>query len=218
MPKSRRSASSTIAAKVVMAVTGAILVGFLVTHVAANLSIFGGPEKVNEYAAALRRVPALLWGARGVLVVAAVLHIWSAWRLTRLARASRPVGYARKRNRASTFASRTMRLSGVLLLAYIVFHLLHMTTGSVHPSFEPGNVAANMVSGLQSPGVALFYIVAMGALGLHLAHGVWSAFQSLGVTNPRVHRVRQGLALVLAVGIAGGFTLIPVAILTGFLK
>lgn len=218
MPKSRRSASSTIAAKVVMAVTGAILVGYLVTHVAANLTIFSGPEKVNEYAAALRSVPALLWGARLVLLGAAVLHIWSAFRLTRLARASRPVGYTRKRNRASTFASRTMRLSGVLLLAFVVFHIFHFTVGSVHPSFEEGNVSGNVISGLQSPGVALFYILAMGAVGLHLAHGVWSVFQSLGVTNPRVHRVRQGLALVLAVGIAGGFTLIPVAILTGFLK
>jgi succinate dehydrogenase / fumarate reductase cytochrome b subunit len=204
--------------KVVMAVTGLLLVGYLVTHVAANLMIFSAPEKVNEYAAALREVPAFLWGARLVLLGAAVLHIWSAWRLTVLARRSRPVGYTRKKNRGSSFASRTMRLSGILLLAFIVFHILHFTTGSVHPSFEAGDVSGNVIRGLQSPGVALFYLLAMGAVGFHLAHGVWSVFQSLGVTNPRVHRVRQGLALVLAAGIAGGFTLIPLAILTGFLK
>jgi succinate dehydrogenase / fumarate reductase cytochrome b subunit len=201
-----------------MAVTGLILVGYLVTHVAANLTIFSGPEKINEYAAALREVPALLWGARLVLLGATVLHIWSAWRLTVLARASRPVGYTRKKNRGSTFASRTMRLSGILLFAFIIFHILHFTTGSVHPSFEAGDVSGNVIRGLQSPGVALFYVLAMGAVGFHLAHGVWSVFQSLGVTNPRVQRVRQGLALVLAIGIAGGFTLIPLAIVTGFLK
>jgi succinate dehydrogenase / fumarate reductase cytochrome b subunit len=201
-----------------MAVTGLILVGYLVTHVAANLTIFSGPEKINEYAAALREVPALLWGARLVLLGATVLHIWSAWRLTVLARASRPVGYTRKKNRGSTFASRTMRLSGILLFAFIIVHILHFTTGSVHPSFEAGDVSGNVIRGLQSPGVALFYVLAMGAVGFHLAHGVWSVFQSLGVTNPRVQRVRQGLALVLAIGIAGGFTLIPLAIVTGFLK
>jgi succinate dehydrogenase / fumarate reductase cytochrome b subunit len=205
-------------AKVVMAVTGLILVGFLVTHVASNLTIFSGPEKINQYAAALRAVPAVLWGARLVLLVAVALHIWSAWRLTVLARSSRPVGYKRKRNRGSSFASRTMRLSGILLFAFIVFHIFHFTVGSIHPDFREGDVSANVIRGFQSPGVALFYILAMGAVGLHLAHGVWSVFQSLGVTNPRIHRVRQGLALVLAVGIAGGFTLVPLAIMTGFLK
>lgn len=218
MQQVRRSAGSTVLTKVVMAVTGLILVGFLVTHVASNLTIFSGPDKINEYAAALRKVPALLWGARLVLLASAVLHIWSAWRLTQLARASRPVGYVQKRNRGSTFASRTMRLSGVLLLAFIVFHLLHFTTGTVHPDFITGDVSANVIRGFQSTGVAIFYIVAMVAVGLHLAHGVWSVFQSLGVTNPRLQRIRQGLALVLAFGIAGGFALIPVAILIGFLK
>lgn len=218
MRQVRRSAGSTILTKVVMAVTGLILVGFLVTHVASNLTIFSGPEKINEYAALLRTVPAVLWGARLVLLAAVGLHIWSAWRLTRLARASRPVGYSRKRNRGSTFASRSMRLSGVLLFAFIVFHLLHFTTGSLHPDFIEGDVSANVIRGFQSPGVGIFYILAMAAVGLHLAHGVWSVFQSLGVTNPRVQRIRQGLALVLAVGIAGGFTLVPLAIMTGFLK
>lgn len=218
MQQLRRSAPSTITAKVIMAVTGVILVGYLVTHVAANLMVFSGPDKINQYSALLHQAPAFLWGARLVLLVAAALHIWSAWRLTSLARASRPVGYAKKRYRAATFASRSMRLGGVLLLAFIIFHVLHLTTGSVHPEFVAGDVHGNVISGLQSPLVALFYVAAMGALGLHLAHGVWSLFQSLGVTNPRVQRYRQGLALVLAIGIAGGFTLIPLAIVTGILR
>jgi len=218
MQQVRRSAGSTVLTKVVMAVTGLILVGFLVTHVASNLTIFSGPEKINEYAAALRKVPALLWGARLVLLASVVLHIWSAMRLARLANASRPVNYVRKKNQASTFASRSMKLTGVLVFAFIIYHLLHFTTGNVHPDFRHGEVAANVIRGFQSPGAAIFYVVAMGAVGLHLAHGVWSVFQTLGVTNPRLQRIRQGLALLLALGIAGGFTLIPLAVLTGFLK
>jgi succinate dehydrogenase / fumarate reductase cytochrome b subunit len=218
MPQQQRSASSTIAAKVVMALSGVILIGYLLTHVAANLTIFSGPEKINGYAALLRTMPALLWGARLVLLVAAVAHIASAWKLTQLKRAARPVGYVKHKSQAASFATRTIRLGGVLLLAFLIFHILHFTTGSVHPSFEHGDVHGNVIRGLSSPGMALFYIVAMAALGLHLAHGVWSAFQTLGVTNPRVARVRQGLAWVLAVGIAGGFTLIPLAVLTGFLR
>lgn len=218
MSKQGRGAGSTVATKVVMAVTGLILVGYLITHVAANLTIFNGPEKINQYAASLREFPALLWGARLVLLGAAVLHVWSAFRLTALKSASRPVGYRQHRYRAGTFAARTIRLGGVLLLVFIVFHILHFTVGSVHPEFTPGDVHGNVIRGLQIPWVSLFYIVAMGALGLHLAHGVWSVFQSLGVTNPRVERYRKGVALVLAVGIAGGFTLIPLAIMTGFLK
>src|SRR5690625_480830 len=149
MQKQRRGAGSTVATKVVMAVTGIILVAYLVAHVAANLTIFGGPEMINQYAATLREVPALLWGARIVLLVAAVLHIWSALRLTALKRASRPVGYRAYKYRAGTFAARTIRLGGVLLLVFIVFHILHFTTGSVHPDFVEGDVHRNVISGLR---------------------------------------------------------------------
>lgn len=218
MQQVRRSAGSTVMTKVVMAVTGLILVGFLVTHVASNLTIFGGPGTLDEYAAALREVPALLWAARLVLLASVVLHIGSAWKLTRLAKASRPVGYARKDNRGSTFASRYMAVSGTLLLVFIIYHILHFTTGTVHPDFKAGEVTANVIRGFQSPGVAIFYIVAMAAVGLHLFHGVWSIFQTLGVTNPKALGIRGRLAVLLGWGIAVGFMVIPVSVLIGLLK
>jgi succinate dehydrogenase / fumarate reductase cytochrome b subunit len=218
MQQLRRSGPRTILLKAVMAVTGVILVAYLVTHVAANLTIFSGPEKINGYAALLRTAPPLLWGARLVLLAAAVLHIGAAWKLTQLKKAARPVGYSRHERQVTSFATRTIRVGGVVLLVFLVYHILHFTIGTVHPDFQHGDVYRNVISGLSVPWVALFYIVAMGALGLHLAHGVWSAFQTLGVTNPRLVRVRQGLAWFLAVAIAGGFTLIPLAILTGFLR
>lgn len=218
MQQQKTSAPSTILTKMVMAVTGLILIGYLVTHVAANLTIFAGAEKINGYAALLRTMPPLLWGARLVLLAAAVLHIWSAIRLSNLRRASRPVGYVRHESRAASFATRTIRIGGFVLLAFLIYHVLHFTVGTVHPSFEHGDVHGNVIKGLSVPWVAIFYIVAMAALGLHLAHGVWSAFQTLGVTNPRFLKHRQRIALAVAIGIAGGFTLIPLAILTGFLR
>ena len=163
---------STIGKKVIMAVTGLIMVGFVVVHMLGNLQAFQGPERINAYSAFLHSTGELLWVARTVLLVAVILHIDAAVQLTRIAHAARPLPYAERRPQVSTLASRTMRWGGVVLVAFIVFHILHMTTGTVHPSFAAGDVYHNLVTGLRVWPVAIFYLLAMAALGLHLYHGV----------------------------------------------
>jgi succinate dehydrogenase / fumarate reductase cytochrome b subunit len=209
---------STIGKKAIMAVTGLIMAGFLVLHMAGNLQAFDGPTRINRYSAFLHSTGELLWLARVVLLAAVVLHIDAAIQLTRIARAARPVGYAERRPQVSTIASRSLRWGGVILAAFIVFHILHMTTGTVHPSFTPGDVYHNLVTGFRVWPVAVFYLVAMGALGLHLYHGVWSSARTLGIARPTPHPLHRPVALVVAVVVAAGFALIPIAVLAGWLR
>ncbi|MFM8781418.1 MAG: succinate dehydrogenase cytochrome b subunit, partial [Gemmatimonadota bacterium] len=163
--------ASTVGKKTVMAVTGIMLVGFVVAHMLGNLQMFIGAEAMNKYAALLKSTGELLWVARAGLLVAAVLHITAAYQLTMINRAARPEGYAKQEPQASTIASRSMRLGGVILAAFIVFHLGHFTTGTFHPAFSETGVYGNVILGLRSPLVAGFYVLAMAALGLHLFHG-----------------------------------------------
>jgi succinate dehydrogenase / fumarate reductase cytochrome b subunit len=209
---------STIGKKAVMAVTGLILIAFLISHVASNLTVFDGPTHINAYAAFLRDLGPLLWVARAILLLAAVLHIVAALQLTRRDRAARPARYAAYTPQAATIASRTMRWGGVLLLAFIIFHILHFTTGTLHPAFVPGNVYANVIRGFQVPWVALFYVVAMLALGLHLYHGAWSSFRTLGVNRASPDPLKHRVSLVLAALLWLGFTIIPLAVLAGVLR
>jgi succinate dehydrogenase / fumarate reductase cytochrome b subunit len=147
-----------------------------------------------------------------------VLHIVAALQLTRRDRAARPARYAAYTPQAATIASRTMRWGGVLLLAFIIFHILHFTTGTLHPAFVPGNVYANVIRGFQVPWVALFYVVAMLALGLHLYHGAWSSFRTLGVNRASPDPLKHRVSLVLAALLWLGFTIIPLAVLAGVLR
>lgn len=209
---------STIGKKVIMAVTGLVMAGFLVLHMAGNLQAFDGPARINGYSAFLHGTGELLWVARVVLLVAVVLHIDAAIQLTRIARAARPQDYAERRPQVSTIASRSLRWGGVILAAFIVFHILHMTTGTVHPSFAPGDVYHNLVAGFQIWPVAVFYLVAMAALGLHLYHGVWSSARTLGIARPDPHPLHRPVAVVVAVVVAAGFALIPIAVLAGWLR
>jgi succinate dehydrogenase / fumarate reductase cytochrome b subunit len=209
---------STIGKKVIMAVTGLIMVGFVVVHMLGNLQAFQGPERINAYSAFLHSTGELLWVARTVLLVAVILHIDAAVQLTRIAHAARPLPYAERRPQVSTLASRTMRWGGVVLVAFIVFHILHMTTGTVHPSFAAGDVYHNLVTGLRVWPVAIFYLLAMAALGLHLYHGVWSSARTLGVARPTPHPFHRPVAVVVAVTVAVGFALIPVAVLAGWIR
>jgi succinate dehydrogenase / fumarate reductase, cytochrome b subunit len=208
---------STIGKKAVMAVTGVVLVGYLVAHVLGNLLVFRGPEAINSYAELLKSNKALLWGVRGVLLAAVALHIHAAWALTRLARSARPRAYREQVRRAGTFSSVSLRVGGVILLVFIVFHLLHFTTGTLHPAFSPIDVFGNVVIGFGVTAVSAFYLLAMVALGLHLHHGLWSLFQTLGVHHPRLDPARRRAATVLAILIAGGFMTIPLAVLFGLL-
>jgi len=211
---------STVGKKAVMAVTGFILFGFIVGHLLGNLQIFLPPEKINHYSATLKSLPALLWGARITLLTAVTLHIWSSFQLWLLQRAARPVGYVKKANVNSTYASRTMIWSGPIILAFLIFHLLHFTFGAVHPGgpFDEHNVYNNVVTGFQVWPVSLFYIIAMIMLCYHLYHGLWSMFQSLGFSHPVYTPWLQRFAKLFAILIAAGNISIPVAVLAGFLK
>jgi succinate dehydrogenase / fumarate reductase cytochrome b subunit len=200
-----------------MAGSGAVLFGFVVAHMVGNLQVYLGPHALNAYAEKLRAVPALLWAARLGLLAAVGLHVWSAWSLTRMSRAARPVAYRARENRESTYASRTMRWGGVIVLLFIVYHLMHLTLGNAHPSFVHGDVFHNFVVGFQSVAVSGFYIAAMIALGFHLYHGVWSMMQTLGLSHPRYDRLRHTFATLVAVVVVAGNVSFPLAVLTGLL-
>lgn len=209
---------STIGKKVIMAVTGLIMVGFVVLHMLGNLQAFEGPARINAYSAFLHGTGELLWLARVVLLAAVILHIDAAVQLTRIAGAARPHAYAERHPQVATIASRSMRWGGVVLAAFVVFHILHMSTGTVHPSFAPGDVYQNLVTGFRVWPVAVFYLIAMGALGLHLYHGVWSSARTLGAARPTPHPLHRPVAVVVAVVVAVGFALIPIAVLAGWVR
>jgi succinate dehydrogenase / fumarate reductase cytochrome b subunit len=218
MTAAGRFLGSSIGKKVVMAVTGFALFGFVVAHMLGNLQVYLGPAALNAYAESLRHYPALLWAARIGLLVAAALHVWAAYSLTMMNRAARPRGYREKEYRESTYASRTMRWSGVLLLLFVVYHLMHMTWGNAHPDFIAGDVHHNFIVGFQQVLVTAFYVLAMLALGLHMYHGVWSFLQTLGLSHPRYNPLRHSFAtLVTAVVVIGNISM-PLAVLAGWLQ
>ncbi|MDB5909851.1 MAG: hypothetical protein JWP34_3965 [Massilia sp.] len=216
-----------IGKKVVMAVTGVALVGFVIVHMLGNLKIFSGPNEINIYSHFLREVGRpvlgygqLLWIVRIVLLICVVLHVTAAIQLTRMSLAARPIGYAAKRNVETTFAARTMRWSGVLLVVFIIFHLLHLTGGVV--GFKAGQfqhlaVYQNVVAAFAVWPITLFYIVAMGALCLHLSHGIWSMLQTLGWSNARNESTLKILSNIIGIAVFVGFTSVPVAVLAGWL-
>ena len=214
--------------KVVMAVTGFVLVGFVVAHMLGNLKIFLGAETIDAYAVFLRTMgeplfpnSLLLWVVRIVLLTCVALHITAAVQLTRMNWAARPHGYDTKQSIATTYAARTMRWSGVILALFIVYHLLHLTAGAV--GFRPGefrhlSVYHNVVAAFSVWYVSLFYIVAMACLCLHLDHGIWSMLQTLGWNNARTTWALQTLSRGVALVVFVGFISVPVAVLAGWLR
>jgi succinate dehydrogenase / fumarate reductase, cytochrome b subunit len=220
MQKAGTFFGSTIGKKVVMGATGIVLFGFVVAHMVGNLQLYMGPEALNTYSEFLHTVGhgMGLWVARGVLVAAVGLHIWAATSLTLASLKARPVGYRETERRESTYASRTMRWSGPILLLFIVYHLLHFTTGTVHQSFVPGDVYHNVVAGFRVWPVSAVYIVAMVALGFHLWHGVWSMLQSLGLSHPRWNAFRRAFATVFTVVVIAGNISFPIAVLAGLVR
>jgi succinate dehydrogenase / fumarate reductase cytochrome b subunit len=212
--------SSTIGKKIVMAVTGIILFGFVLGHMAGNMQVYLGPAVINAYGEFLRHFlhGAGIWIARGVLLLSVVLHILSATLLTLESWKARPVGYRETQRRESTYASRTMVWSGPILFFFIGYHLLHFTTGQAHPNFIPGDVYHNFVVGFQSVPASTFYIIAMLSLGLHLYHGVWSMLQTLGLSHARWNHLRFVVAAVFAAVVVVGNISFPVAVLLGVLR
>lgn len=212
----RRFFDTTVGKKALMALTGVVLFGFLVGHVAGNLQVFAGEEKVNAYAKFLHETTLLLWGTRVVVVGSLALHILMMVQLYKLSRADgRPVGYKKKQNRGASFTSLFMPASGVALGLFFVYHILHFTTGQAHHDFRDVEPYHNMVSAFQRPLIALVYLAAMGFLAVHLAHGLYSFTHSLGVSHPGYAARIKLVAIFVAVLLALAFASIPLLIMTG---
>jgi succinate dehydrogenase / fumarate reductase cytochrome b subunit len=218
---------SSIGKKAVMAVTGLILFGWIFLHMVGNLKLYMGAVHMNEYAHFLRAMGApavpetgVLWAMRLLLLVCVVLHIHAAYALTRMASAARPVGYRDRQYVKATYASRTMRWGGVIILLFIIYHVLHLTLGAhVSPAgFVQDDAYGNVVRGFQVWWVAAVYIIANLALGLHLYHGVWAMFGSLGLINPRIEAFRRAFATAFAVLITAANVSFPLAVLTGIVR
>lgn len=216
---------SAVGKKVVMAVTGIILFGFVFGHMLGNLKLYFGPEKLNEYGVWLRTLgtPAfpnelLLWIARIVLLGAVILHIDAATRLTIMNRKARPKDYESRKSVAATYAARTMRWGGVIVLLFVIFHILDFTTGNVNPDFVEGNVYHNVIASFSRWWVSAFYVIANIALGFHLYHGLWSMFQSLGWNHPYFNPWRREFATLFAVVITLGNVSFPLAVLSGIVQ
>ena len=211
--------ASSVGRKIVMAASGIVLFGFVTVHMLGNTQAYMGAESFNGYAKFLHSMlhGGGIWIFRAVLLLATGLHVWSATTLTLDNLAARPVGYRAQQSVASTWASRTMRWSGVILAAFIVFHLMHLTTGQTHPAFDHANPYANFVSGFKVPATAAFYIVAQLCLGLHMWHGVWSFTQTLGLSHPRYESLRRNFATGLTLLVVGVNISYPLAVITGFI-
>ena len=221
---------STVGAKVIMALTGAAMYGFLLVHMAGNLLVFGGPEYHNHHSLFLHQMPELIWPARIGLIAAIIAHIFSWLNLKARSSAARPVAYKVKQSRAATLYSKTMAFSGPVILLFVVIHLLQLTTGTMHPDFQhqgtvPGTVEAatplayqNTVAILANPVWGIFYILCNLLLGLHLFHGAFAMCRTLGLSGERQQGVAKALATGVTATIVGGNVLIAAAILAGLVK
>lgn len=209
---------STIGKKMVMAATGLVWLGFVMGHVLGNLLIFQGPAAINGYAELLKSSALILWGVRAVLLISLLLHVHAAATLTIRNRQARPERYDRHETTTSTWSALTLRVGGVILLVFLVFHLLHLTTGTLHPAFSPVDAYNNVLIGFSVPAVAGFYLLAMAALALHLHHGVWSFFQTMGWNHPHLNPLRRWVATALAVVVPLGFSAIVFAVAFGLVR
>lgn len=217
---------TSIGKKAIMAVTGAIWIGYLALHMWGNLHIFQGAEAFNHYAEFLRTVgepvfseTQVLWVIRIVVTVAIVLHIWSAWSLYQQARHAHGSSYAVKRVVQANYATRFMRIGGVVILFFVIFHLANFTwtalpETAITPRQGPYN---NVVTAFSNPAITIFYLLALASLALHLFHGVWSMFQTLGINNRDWDGFFRGLAIFVAIVIPVGFALVPLAVMAGVL-
>jgi succinate dehydrogenase / fumarate reductase cytochrome b subunit len=208
---------STIGKKAVMAVTGVVLAGFVVGHLLGNLQIFLGPDRFNGYAHALKSLPELLWAVRITLIVSVFAHIWSSIQLAVVKSEARPVSYVRSKSIVSSYASRTMYMSGPIIAAFVIYHLMQFTFGVGGTPYMESDPYGNVINGFRVPAVSLFYILAMLLLCLHLRHGLSSIVQTLGLTQPRYTPQLKALAVIIATLIFFGFVSIPVAVMAGLI-
>lgn len=222
--KGTRASRSTIALKLLMAVSGVVFIGFVLVHMYGNLQAFAGHDAYNEYAEHLRGIGepvlphnGLLWIVRVALITSLAVHVYAAATLWRRANNARTTKYVVKKNRSSSVSSRFMRWGGLTLLIFIIWHLLNFSIGKVNVTGGSTNDPYNLlVDSFDVWWLTLIYLVAMAALGLHLHHGVWSSAQTLGLTNnAKARRNAKNLGAIVAVVIAGGFSIVPIFILTG---
>lgn len=211
----------SIGKKALVALTGLVLFGFVVAHMLGNLQLFLGPEAINSYARTLHSMPALLWAARLVLITSVAVHIFASLSLVKQSAAARGTRYRVSATSATTYAARTMRWSGPLLGAFILYHLAHFTLPGVAMgaySHDAQDVYSNLVNGFRVPWVVAIYLVAQVLLGLHLHHGAWSLFQTLGLNHPRYNRLRNTLPRAIALGVVAGNLAMPLAVFLGIVK
>jgi succinate dehydrogenase / fumarate reductase cytochrome b subunit len=220
-----RFLKSNMGMKAIMALSGLMLVGFVVIHSLGNLQIFLGKDTLNHYGEMLQGNQEVMWILRSGLILAVVAHIVSAVILTKRSRAARPVPYKMHKRVSESYSARTMRWGGLIVLVFIVFHVLHLTTGTVHPEFAHCKtigddfncyVYENMVAGFEGRwGVVALYLVAQVAIAMHLAHGVWSMFRSLGMNNPRSDAMARKAAIAIATTVGFINCFIPIAVAAG---
>jgi succinate dehydrogenase / fumarate reductase cytochrome b subunit len=221
---------TTIGKKFIAAITGLILFGFLVGHVAGNLKVFtgngaNGVPHIDEYGQFLKEIgePLLpymagLWIARIVLLGSLVLHVWVVTQLALASAEARPINYVRSKKSAATLPALWMMFSGIVILGFIIFHILHFTTGNIQlGKFEHGYIYNNLSASFAKPLVSLGYVAVMIVIGFHLFHGVWSLFQTLGIDNPDRNRGLRTFAIIAAVVLVVGFSAVPLAFLAGVL-
>ncbi|MGY1680846.1 succinate dehydrogenase cytochrome b subunit [Geodermatophilus sp. SYSU D01176] len=219
-PKAAKT--SSVFKKVVMAVSGIILVLYLIAHMIGNLKVFAGRESFNSYSHWIRTIgePAVpaqttLTIIRIVLLVAVIAHIWAAIALWRQAKRARPNGYVTKKAVAQSYASRTMRWGGVIVGLFVVYHILDLTMGVANPEGPGSTPYDRLVAGFSNPFITAVYVIALVLLGMHLRHGIWSATQTLGQSNKRREKTVNLFALVFSVVLIGGFLLVPFSVLLG---
>jgi succinate dehydrogenase / fumarate reductase cytochrome b subunit len=216
---------SSIGKKVLMAASGLVLTGFVIAHLAGNLLIYAGQDAINAYAQKLRDWWALLWSVRIGLAAAAGVHVWASVQLALENRRARPTRYHAYQTRRTTLAARTMMLSGCLLLAYIVYHLLHVTFGLAHPELSHAvdrlgrpDVYSMMVASFQHPAISAAYVLGVAVVCLHVSHGIGSTAQTLGAATERTLPIISRVGRLLAIALFLGYNSIPLAVLLGWVR
>jgi succinate dehydrogenase / fumarate reductase, cytochrome b subunit len=205
--------NTTLGKKTVMAVSGIILAGFVFGHLLGNLQIFLGPDQFNAYARTLRHLPEIVWPVRVTLLIMVILHIWSSLHLAVVKSEARPISYVKRTPAGSSYASRTMYMSGPIIAAFVVYHLMQFTFGVGGTAYHEFDTYGNVIQGFRVPAVSIFYILAMALLCLHLRHGLWSLFQTLGFSHPRHTRKIKRAASLLSLLVFFGFSSIPLAVM-----
>lgn len=221
--------NSLIISKILVAISGLMMVGFILGHTAANILVYLGPdlgrELLNAYGAGLRETPLLLWGARGGLIVALIVHVLLTIKLVMLNKSAKPVNYKVKNYKRATFASQGMAIFGLVILFFLIYHLMHYTFGVTHPEFmefldEKGrhDVYRMVITGFQQPLISVFYVIAVIGLGFHLKHGIQSMIHTLGISSNKIMANTRKISNLLSIAITILLAFIPISILLGLVK